>query len=35
MSRFLGLFVGFAVLLALPAVAAARDSRDIDIARSM
>jgi len=29
MSRFLGLFVGFAVLLALPAVAAARDSRDI------
>ena len=31
MSRFLGLFVGFAVLLALPAVAAARDSRDIDI----
>ena len=31
MSRFLGLFVGFAVLLALPAVAAARDSRDIDM----
>jgi hypothetical protein len=29
MSRLLGLFVGLAVLLALPAVAAARDSRDI------